>query len=343
MTTLDGRQGAEEPFGVGLIGSSATSRFVCERLSLRSDLRLVATWSEEEQDEDRPLSHAGSSPAECRRHATLFDVTQDPAVQFVHFAGGSQADWMRQALAATKSIVVESPQSLSLDELKQLARDAAACRQTAAVYGPRRWEADFLQARSALEGGRLGKLLRVRYSVHDYRLPNETFPLGVDRELGWPVLDQLLVLLDERPCRRFDWRHFPSDTDRSDGFVGRFDFADDVSAVVEVQTRSLLSYRSGWMLEGTAGACRNGRLYTRTLDGEIIDEPLPTPRESSDPFFDALASGLRGNANDLPTVSDAIRVEVLLASLPASGMMVHGKSGTNATNGTNDRRDLSVP
>lgn len=228
-------------------------------------------------------------------------------------------DWIRQALGAAKSIVVESPQSLSLDELKQLARDAASFPQAAIIYMPRRWEADFLQARSALESGRLGRLLRVRYSVHDYRLPGEIFPLGVARELGTPVLDQLLVLLDSRPCRRFDWRHFPSDTDRSDGFVGRFDFADDVSAVVEVQTRSLLSYRSGWMLEGTAGAYRNGRLYTRTHDGEIIDEPLPTPDLSSDPFFDALSSTLRGNANELPSLSDAIQVETLLAGSDAGG------------------------
>ena len=317
MTTLDGQQGAEEPFGVGLIGSSATSRFVCERLTLRSDLHLIATWSEEEQGEDLPLTFVGITPTKCRRHRTPFDVIQDPAVRVVHFASGSKVDWMRQALGAAKSIVIESPQSLSLDELDQLARDATSCQQTAAVYGPRRWDADFLQARSALESGRLGKLLRVRYSVHDYRLPDETFPRGVARELGSPVLDQLLVLLDSRPCHRFDWRYFPSDTDRSDGFVGRFDFAEDVSAVVEVQTRSLLSYRSDWMLEGTTGACRSGRLYTRTLDGEIIDEPLPTPSVSSDPFFDALASALRGNANELPTVSDAIRVEALLAGVDA--------------------------
>ena len=317
MTRLDGRPGAEEPFGVGLIGSSATSRFVCERLSLRSDLRLIATWSEAEPSEDLPLTLAGIAPTDCRRHRTPFDVMQDPGVRVIHFANGAKADWMRQALGAAKSIVVESPQLLSLDELERLARDATSCQQTAAVYEPRRWEADFLQARSVLDSGRLGRLLRVRYSVHDYRLPNETFPRGVAKELGSPVLGQLLMLLDSRPCRRFDWSHFPSDTDRSDGFVGRFDFAEDVSAVVEVQTRSLLSYRSGWMLEGTAGAYRNGRLYTRTADGEIIDEPLPTPSVSSDPFFDTLASALRGNANELPTVSDATHVEALLAGTDA--------------------------
>ena len=326
MTMSVGERGAGEPFGVGLVGSSATSRFVCERLSLRGDLRLIATWSEESVEESaRTL--AGIAPTECRRHATPLDVIQDPAVRVVHFANGSSADWMRQALGAAKSIVVESPQSLSLDELNRVATDAASCRQTAAVYSPRRWEADFPQARLALESGRLGKLLRVRYSVHDYRLPGETYPRGVAHELGWPVLDQLSVLLDSRPCHRFDWRHFPSDTDRGDGFLGRFDFAEDVSAVIEIQTRSLLSYRSGWMLEGTDGACRNGRLYTRTSDGEIIDEPLPMPALSSDPFFDELASALRGHTAELPTVNDAICIDVVLAGLSAPGMTVYASRG----------------
>lgn len=311
MTSSVGESRAEEPFGVGLIGSSTTSRFVSERLSLRSDLRLIATWSEV-SSLDSALSPSGVTLAECRRHATPLEVMHDPAVQVVHFARGSNVNWMRQALGAAKSIVVESPQSLSLDELEQLARDATAFRQAAVLYGSRRWEADFLQARTALESGRLGKLLRVRYSVHDERLPDEAFPLGVATELGWPVLDQLLVLLESHPCHRIDWRHFPSETDRRDGFVGHFEFAGNVSAVIEIQTRSLLSYRSGWMLEGTTGACRNGRLYTRTSDGEIIDEPLPSPNDSADPFFDGLASVLRGNANDLPTVSDATRVAALL-------------------------------
>lgn len=313
MTPFEGPQGTEEPLGIGLIGTSATSRFLCERLSLRNDLRLVATWSEAEQGESSPWSPVGIASAECHRHEMLSELMQDSAVRVIHFAHGSKVEWMRRALGAAKSIVVESPQTLSRDELEQLARDAVSFQQQAIIYTPRRWEGDFLQARSALASGRLGSLRRIRYSVHDYRLPGETFPLGVARELGASVLDQLLVLLDARLCHRCDWSYFPSATDRRDGFVARFDFADDVSAIVEVQTRSLLSYRSGWMLEGTSGACRNGRLYTRTSDGEIIDEPLPTPSVSSDPFFDGVACALRGNVNDLPTVNDAVRIEALLA------------------------------
>ncbi len=308
---------AEEPFGVGLMGCSATSRFVCELLSLRSDLRLAATWNEQVSGGESPSALAGSAPSECPRHTTPFAVIDDPGVRVVWFADGSHADGMHLALAAAKPIVIESPQSLSLDELERLAREAATHGQVAAIYAPRRWETDFLQARSALESGRLGRLLRVRYAVHDDRFPNETFPRGVANELGWHVLDQLLLLAGTHSCQRSDIRHFPSETDRSGGFVCHCDFANEVSALIEIQTRSLLSYRSGWMLEGTTGACRNGRLYTQTADGEIIDEPLATLTPSSDPFLDALCSMLRGTANDLPTIRDAVRVAALLADSDA--------------------------
>ncbi len=313
---------APELLGVGLIGCSATSRFVCELLSRRTDLRLAAIWNEQADAGESAL--AGIAPPECRRHASPFAAINDPRVQVVWFADGSNADGMRLALAAAKPIVIESPQSLTLDELERLDRDAETQGQVAAVYAPRRWETDFLQARSALESGRLGRLLRVRYAVHDHRLPHDTFPRGVANELGAPLLDQLILLTGARPCRRFSIRHFPSATNRGDGFVCHGEFADAVSAIagevsvlIEVQTRSLLSYRSGWMLEGTTGACRNGRLYTQSGDGEIIDEPLPTPGLSSDPFFDALCSLLRETANELPTIRDAVRVAALLADADA--------------------------
>ncbi|MEK6257905.1 MAG: hypothetical protein AABP62_04730 [Planctomycetota bacterium] len=306
---------AEEPFGVGVIGCSATSRFVCERLSLRSDLRLAAAWIERDEEDELPSALAGISSLACRRHTTPFEVIDDPHVRVLYFADGSNADWMQLALGTAKPIVVESPQSLSPGELERLERDAAGLKQVAAVYAPRRWETDFLQARSALDSGHLGRLLRVRYLVHDYRLPNETYPRGVATDLGSHVLDQLLLLTGASPCRPPEIRHFPSKSDRSDGFVCCCDFADDLSANIEIQTRSLLSYRSGWMLEGTTGAYRNGRLYTQTADGEIIDEPLPAPSLSSDPFFDALSLALRGTTSELPTIQDAARVAALLANL----------------------------
>jgi predicted dehydrogenase len=304
---------AEEPFCVGVIGSSATSRYVCERLSLRDDLRVVTTWTEQNEQGELQLALAGVAASGCRRHATPFDVINDSQVGVLYFADGSNADWMQLALGTSKPIVVESPQSLFLSELERLAREAVRSGQVATIYEPRRWETDFLQARSALDSGRLGQLRRVRYSVYDYRLPDETYPRGVPKELGSHVLDQLLQLTGPDPCRRADFTFFPSWTDRSDGFLCRCDFSVDLSAIIEIQTRSLLSYRSGWMLEGTIGAYRNGRLYTQTADGEIIDEPLPTPGLSSDPFFDALSLSLRGTTSDLPTIQDSVRVAALLA------------------------------
>ena len=237
---------------------------------------------------------------------------KDPDVRVLYFANGAKGDWMRLAIGAAKSIVVESPQSLSLDELERLAKDATECQQVAAIYEPRRWETDFLQAQSVVQSDRLGKLLRARYSVLDYRIPGETFSFGIAKELGSRILDQLLMFVGPKQVTSSLWRHFPSASDGSDGFLASFEFADEILATIEIQTRSLLSLSSGWMLEGIDGAYRNGRLYTRTSDGEIVDESLPLPNVSSDPFFDALIAALRGINNDLPTVRDATRVATLL-------------------------------
>ena len=323
MTAPEGVRSAEQPIGVGLVGSSATSRFVCECLSLRSDLRLVATWTDDHQTGETPPFLTGLTPADCRRYMTPLDVMKAPEVRVIHFASASPTDWMIEALARAKSILVEAPQSLSVEELERLANAASDCEQVAAIYEPRRWDGDFQLARSALKSGRLGRLLRLRYTVHDCRIPNESYPLGVAKELGSPILDQMLQLIEPdvliAPSVKAPsaWRHFPSPRVDSEGFVASFEFAGDVSAIIEIQTRSLLGFRSGWMIEGTDGAYRNGRLYTRTDDGEIVDEPLLLPPSSSDPFFDALSSELRGDSADLPTVRDAVRVAALLGDMPA--------------------------
>lgn len=317
MTTLDREHSPATPIGVEVVGASSTSRFLCERLSLRSDLRFVAASGVE--DSGSPLPPG----------STALGVIEAPDVRVIHFAAGSSSQTMLAALAGSKSIIVEAPHMLTSDELEELAKTADRYGQFAAIYEPRRWDRDFLQARCALESGRLGKLLRLRYSVHDSCLPGELFPLGIAKELGSHVLDQMLQLVGPNALNvqdgsaLFVWRHFPSARDRSAGFTASFEFSEDVSAIIEIQTRSLLGTRSGWMLEGTAGAYRNGNLFTRTVDGEIVDEPLPAPTVSSDPFLDALSDKLRGNSADLPTVRDAIRVAALLCDIPTETHLPH--------------------
>lgn len=315
MTSLDAVARSESPIGFGLIGQTSTSRHLCERLSLRSDLSLVAHWSDETASDSARYDVSGLTSPESRRHATPLDVMRDPGVRVIHFAGGTPTDWMSQALAAGKSIIVEAPRDLDLDSMKRLSNEAVSNGQAAVVYGMRRWDPEFLQARSAVEGGRLGRLQRLRYSVHDYRLPGDEFPRGVALELGWPILDQMRLLTGSHDVRHCELKTFPSSTNGSDGILSLWQFADELTAVIEIQTRSLLAYRTGWMLEGTTGAYRNGRIYTLAADGEIIDEPLPMPDECEDGFLDELASMLSGNSGGVPCIDEAIQIATLLSRL----------------------------
>ena len=154
-------------------------------------------------------------------------------------------------------------------------------------------------------------------SILTTALPGEEFPNGMLWDLGWHWLDQLLTFVnDELLSARL--RRFTSPAASSDdGFLATIEFARGTSAVIEVQTQSLLSLRTGWLLEGTTGAYRDGRQYTKTLDGEIIDEPVSVGSLASDSFLDALGAGIRAEevVEPLPDLIHAARIAELIDSL----------------------------
>ncbi|MCX7393257.1 MAG: hypothetical protein NTW75_03940 [Planctomycetales bacterium] len=325
----------EKVFGIGIVGSSPISRFVCERLSIAPNFRLVAFWDSNTDGRTGSTSYRPVESGDCRHGSTPFEVMRDPGVQVVFFADGMTGDLMQMALRMGKSIVVESPYSLSREVLEQISRDGDECQLVAAIFEPRRWDVDFLHARSVVESGHLGRLLRARYSVHNDRLPGESFLRGIENELGSRILDQLLVLVDASRVTSVLWRSFPVEGGGSDGFLAVLEIPDAISVMIEIQTRSLLSVTSGWMLEGDAGAYRNGRLYTRTSDGEIVDAVLPIPSMSNDPFFEVLARSLSGeDQKELPTVRDATRVASLLANSTSGGIQT-GRRDPEALSASN--------
>jgi hypothetical protein len=90
------------------------------------------------------------------------------------------------------------------------------------------------------------------------------------------------------------------------------------TAQIEIRTRTRLSHRTGWMLEGVAGSYRGERLFTTTPDGEIVDEPLLRPEVSGNVFVDELVSAWQGKRSTLPTLADAARVVDLLEAVELS-------------------------
>lgn len=303
-----------ESHTVGVVGPDLSRQFVLERLVLRQDFIAAP-------DHAVDFNEAGSGGDVTGTSSFERQVIDDPRTQIIYFTGPTSFELIFAALQRGKHIVL-SPAAATLraDDLRWLARTASDQGLVAVVDEPRRWDDDFRSARNVAQSGRLGDLLRIRLSILTTALPGEEFPRGVLRELGWHWLDQLLTFVnDELLSARL--RRFASPATTSDaGFLATMEFARGTSTVIEVQTQSLLSLRTGWLLEGSAGAYRAGRQYTKTLDGEIIDEPLSVDSLTNDPFFDALGLAIRGEEQPepLPDLVQAARIAELIESLTAS-------------------------
>jgi scyllo-inositol 2-dehydrogenase (NADP+) len=296
--------------GVGVIGAGPFGHHLFERLMLRDDLKAVAAWFGERS--------AHQPQAECTVHQQPQAVIEDARTQIVYFAEVASRELVEFAIQHRKSVVLATTTGLSSRDLSQIAELAASQGTIAVLDEPHRWDDDFLSAKSVFDSGGLGQLERLRLSIHETALPGETFPDGILRGLGFHWLDQLLVFVSAQP-RAVRLRRFCESGGTIDsGFLATIDFADGASAVIELQLASLLSLRTGWLLEGAMGAYRAGRRYSKTLDGEIIDEPVSVATSVDDPFFDNLAQAIAGDnsaLSTLVTLTHAARVTALIESL----------------------------
>lgn len=310
---------AVQPYSVGIVGSGPNRQFMLERLVLRQDFIADA--------------HGTEAPADGRQDSEATDllssarqIIESPRTDVVYFSGPTNLELVSAAVQRRKHIVL-APAAMMLraDDLRRLARAAADQGLVAVVDEPRRWDDDFRAARTVALSGRLGDPLRIRLSILTTALPGEAFANGVLREFGWHWLDQLLTFVnDDLVSARL--RRFHSSARSGDaGFLAMMDFARGTSAVIEVQTQSLLSLRTGWLLEGSTGAYRDGRQYTKTLDGEIIDEPVSVSPQANDAFLDALAAAIRSEKADEspPDLYHAARITELIDSLSACELPEH--------------------
>ena len=152
----------------------------------------------------------------------------------------------------------------------------------------------------------------------EQRLPGEEDFTDVLREFGYHWLDQLLLLTESAPQRVFAQRFYDETRKIEFGFLAIIDFANGCTARMEVDTRSRLGYRTGWMLEGSSGSYRHDKIYTVTLDGEIVDEFVQRSTIPKDPFVTELVLLWRGETTMLPTLNDVARVVRLIEAIEES-------------------------
>lgn len=300
-------------FGLGLVGTGPFGHHLLDRLSFREDLKVVAACAADRQRLD--------AIAACDVHPQPQEVVSNPRAQIVYFADTPTAELVESAIRRHCAVVLATTAGLTASDLCHLAEVASECQSLAVVEQPRRWDDDFLCAKAVFDLGHLGRIERIRLAIHETGLPGERFAAGVLRELGCHWLDQLLVFA-AGACKSAMLRKFYHAGGATEaGFLATLEFEDGTSAVLEVQTASLLSLRTGWLLEGSHGAYRAGRRYSKAADGEIIDEPVTVPETSRDPFLDHLVKATAGDPSAcgaLVPLSHAARTVSLFEQLEAA-------------------------
>jgi predicted dehydrogenase len=139
--------------------------------------------------------------------ATAAELAADEDVEIVVVATppSSHAALGLQMIRAGKHVVLEKPMCVRLAEADELAAAARDAGVALTVYQSRRWDADFLAVRRAVERGLLGEVFNVETFVGGFEHPcrawhsDVTVSGGAVYDWGSHHLDWILLLLGSLP------------------------------------------------------------------------------------------------------------------------------------------------
>jgi len=150
-----------KPITVGLVGCGGAGKGIHLPLFRKhgNGYRMVACA-------DAVPASAEALAGECGLRALSVEaLVHDPEVELVVVATKppvTHRDLAVLALAAGKHVVVEKPMAGISDECTEMIAAAQAADRLLAVHHNRRWDVDFLTARTLIESGALGEMRLVR-------------------------------------------------------------------------------------------------------------------------------------------------------------------------------------
>jgi len=183
------------------------------------------------------------------------------------------------ALRAGKSVLVEGLPAMNVTELARIEAAISTSGQRIGSFFARGEDADFAAAKFACRSGRLGQLRQINWIGSEYALPADNPQVMVPddpeqtfREVGGWLIRQLLLIVEESPHTIQAWN-----LAATAGLQIRVECPSGMSAWLESHRAAFSGLRTGWVVEGTLGAYRDGRLMTLVADGELRSEPLLPP------------------------------------------------------------------
>jgi scyllo-inositol 2-dehydrogenase (NADP+) len=209
-----------------------------------------------------------------RAHAEIASLLGEPGIDaiLVSTPTSFHFDHAAAALAAGKHVMIEKPLAMNWAEAKKLIELAEKSSRLLSVFHNRRWDADYLTVRSAVEAGVFGKIINVESrlgqwascvgpAAKEYRpgWRNEAaFGGGGWFDWGSHFVDQLWRLLwPAKPVRVFAQLRGNVWTSDSDDFARvNIDFDNGAVGLVEINTTTTRPLPR-WHIDGTAGSAQS--------------------------------------------------------------------------------------
>lgn len=183
-----------------------------------------------------------------------------------------------EALRAGKMVLVDDRPCQDVTELSKLEAALSEGKGQVAVFSVQPADTDYRSAQAAYRTGRLGKLRRVVWVACDQVLESDR---GLDAEgietSAYELALQFLELTDELPNVVQAWG-----LPETAGIQLLLVCPSGLTASLEYHRLAMSGLRTGWVLEGTIGAYRQGRVTTRAADGELREESVVRPDDEED-------------------------------------------------------------
>lgn len=336
----------DETLGVGIVGLGRSGWGIHANAVAQHDgFDVVAVADPETDRRDEAVGRFG-----CTAYADPEAVVADDRVDVVVVATPSHTHvpLAISALARGRHVVVEKPMAQHPGDVDDMITAARRAGRLLTCYLPRRLDPDFLAIRDAVRAGRLGEVLLVRRTIHDFSRRRDwqtlrKFDGGTLSNTAPHLLDQVLQFAD--PDTEFDLladlRHTVGAGDAEDHALVALRPRSGRGPLLQVEASSAVAIaQPPWFVVGTAGAVSGSAtgLTIRWSDpGEWgpldldegpaagrrygTQEVLPwreqrlattsTGRSASLTFYDNLHQAIRTGA-DLLVTPDSVRRQIEL-------------------------------
>lgn len=222
--------------------------------------------------DERKIEEAKSKG--IKTYNSLEDVLADPCVDIVLVSTPNDMH-KPQAIAAMKAgknVVSEKPVTLSSNDLQEMIDAANKYGVLFTVHQNRRWDADFITMKKIYDDNMLGDVFNIESRIHGSRgIPGDwrgRKKQGGGMVLDWGVhiLDQMLLLVNEKVKKVYAKLNHVTNDQVDDGFKIVLTFESGKTALLEVGTSNFINLPR-WYMQGENGTAV---INSFNLDGKIV-------------------------------------------------------------------------